>query len=161
VLQHLGAICLAVAAQQAQPWLLGPLDRTSVVNSNILNSEGAHVGVVVGQEVFGLKGQKLYDLKGSNIYKLNGDLVGHLSDARGAEKRLDKATDKLFPSTRFAEFSMKQFPAVGIPPFSRLLVAEHSRAWSSSEAIDYPTSSLDRALAIHDVRPGNTSPHAR
>jgi len=44
----------------------------------------------------GLKGQKLYDLKGSNIYKLNGDLVGHLSDARGAEKRLDKATDKLF-----------------------------------------------------------------
>jgi len=55
--------------------------------------------VVVGDEVFGLKGQKLYDLKGSNIYKLNGDLVGHLSDARGAEKRLDKATDKLFPST--------------------------------------------------------------
>ena len=44
------------------------------------------------------KGQKLYDLKGSNIYKLNGDLVGHLSDARGAVKRLDKATDKLFPS---------------------------------------------------------------
>ena len=35
--------------------------------------------------------------KGSNIYKLNGDLVGHLSDARGKEKRLDKTTDKLFP----------------------------------------------------------------
>ena len=49
--------------------------------------------------VFGLKGQKLYDLKGSNIYKLNGDLVGHLPDARGAEKHLDKTTDKLFPST--------------------------------------------------------------
>jgi hypothetical protein len=47
--------------------------------------------------VFGLKGQKLYDLKGSNIYKLNGDLVGHLPDARGEKKRLDKATDKLFP----------------------------------------------------------------
>ena len=46
---------------------------------------------------FGLKGQKLYDLKGSNIYKLNGDLVGHLPDARGEKKRLDKATDKLFP----------------------------------------------------------------
>ena len=42
-------------------------------------------------------GQKLYDLKGSNIYKLNGDLVGHLPDARGEKKRLDKATDKLFP----------------------------------------------------------------
>ena len=92
-------ICLAFAVQQAQPLLRGPLERTSVVNGNILNSKGVHVGVVVGDEVFGLKGQKLYDLKGSNIYKLNGDLVGHLSDARGAEKRLDKATDKLFPST--------------------------------------------------------------
>jgi len=53
--------------------------------------------VVTGDAVFGLKGQKLYDLKGSNIYKLNGDLVGHLSDTRGKEKRLDKTTDKLFP----------------------------------------------------------------
>jgi hypothetical protein len=69
------------------------------VDGNIFNSKGVHVGVVVGGEVFGLKGQKLYDLKGSNIYRLNGDLVGHLSDARGAVKRLDKATDKLFPST--------------------------------------------------------------
>ena len=76
----------------------GHLDRASVVNGNVLNSKGVHVGVVMGDEVFGLKGQKLYDLKGSKIYKLNGDLVGHLSDPRGAEKRLDKATDKLFPS---------------------------------------------------------------
>ena len=52
------------------------------MNGKIFNSQGIHVGVVVGDEVFGLKGQKLYDLKGSNIYKLNGDLVGHLSDAR-------------------------------------------------------------------------------
>jgi hypothetical protein len=55
--------------------------------------------VVMDDAVFGLKGQKLYDLKGSNIYKLNGDLVGHMSNARGAEKRLDKATDKLFPAS--------------------------------------------------------------
>jgi len=68
------------------------------VNGNILNSEGVHVGVVTRNEIFGLRGQKLYDLKGSNIYKLNGDLVGHLSDAHGTDKRLDKATDKLFPS---------------------------------------------------------------
>jgi hypothetical protein len=34
--------------------------------------------------------------RGVNIYKLNGDLVGHLSDAKGAEKHLDKATDRLF-----------------------------------------------------------------
>ncbi len=69
------------------------------MNGKIFNSQGILVGVVVGDETFGLKGQKLYDLKGSNIYKLNGDLVGHLSDARGKGKRLDKATDKLFPST--------------------------------------------------------------
>ena len=67
------------------------------MNGNIFNSNGVHVGVVTGDTVFGLKGQKLYDLKGSNIYKLNGDLVGHLSDARGKEKRLDKTTDRLFP----------------------------------------------------------------
>jgi hypothetical protein len=76
----------------------GHLDGRSVVNGNIFNSRGVHVGVVLGDAVFGLQGQRLYDLKGSNIYKLNGDLVGHLSDARGAEKRLDKATDKLFPA---------------------------------------------------------------
>jgi hypothetical protein len=68
------------------------------VNGNIRNSKGVHVGVVARNEIFGLKGQKLYDLRGSNIYKLNGDLVGHLSDAHGMEKRLDKATDKLFPT---------------------------------------------------------------
>jgi hypothetical protein len=68
------------------------------VDGNIFNSKGLQVGVVTGEAVFGLQGQKLFDLKGSNIYKLNGDLVGHLSDARGAEKRLDKATDKLFPA---------------------------------------------------------------
>jgi hypothetical protein len=83
------------------------------LNGNIFNSKGVLVGVVTGDSVFGVKGQKLYNLKGSNIYTLNGDLVGHFSDVRGAEKRLDKATDKLFPSTWFAEFSMKQFPAVG------------------------------------------------
>ena len=69
------------------------------MDGNIFNSKGVHVGMVTGTAVFGLRGQKLYDLKGSNIYKLNGDLVGHLSDARGKGKHLDKATDKLFPST--------------------------------------------------------------
>ena len=69
------------------------------MDGDIFNSSGTHVGRVTGGEIFGLKGQKLYDLKGSKIYKLNGDLVGHFSDPRGAEKRLDKATDKLFSST--------------------------------------------------------------
>jgi hypothetical protein len=60
------------------------------VISNILNSKGVHVAVVSGHEVFSLKGQKLYDLRVVNIYKLNGDLVGHLSDASGTDKRLEK-----------------------------------------------------------------------
>jgi hypothetical protein len=68
------------------------------VNGNILDSKGVHVAVVTGHEVFSLRGQKLYDLRGVNIYKLNGDLVGHLSDASGAEKHLDKVTDRLFPT---------------------------------------------------------------
>jgi hypothetical protein len=72
------------------------------VFGNVLSAPEAIRGMIDamlhrGDAVFGLKGQKLYDLKGSNIYKLNGDLVGHLSDARGKEKRLDKTTDKLFP----------------------------------------------------------------
>ena len=69
------------------------------MNGNILNSKGVQVAVVTGREVFSPKGQKLYDLRGVNIYKLNGDLVGHLSDANGTEKRLDKATDRLFPTS--------------------------------------------------------------
>jgi len=58
-----------------------------------------HVGVVTGQEAFNIKGQKLYNLKGINIYKLSGELVGHLADSRGAEKHLDRATDRLFLTT--------------------------------------------------------------
>ena len=75
---------------------------------------GDRVGMVMGGEIFGLKGQKLYDLKGSRIYKLNGDLVGHLSDPRGAEKHLDKATDKLFSSTSTAD------PSTGAASLRRL-----------------------------------------
>jgi hypothetical protein len=58
----------------------------SVVDGNIVNSKGVHVGVVLSDEIFGLKGQKLYDLKGSNIYKLNGDL-----DDRFHETGIDEA----------------------------------------------------------------------
>jgi hypothetical protein len=64
-----------------------------------LNSEGVHVAVVAGHEVFSLKGKKLYDLRGVKIYKLNGDLVGHLRDVSGSEKRLDKATERLFSAS--------------------------------------------------------------
>ena len=68
------------------------------MSGNILNSKGIPVAVVHGHEIFDLKGKKLYDLKGVNIYRLSGELVGHLSDARGSENRLDRSTDRLFPA---------------------------------------------------------------
>jgi hypothetical protein len=67
------------------------------VSGNIFNSEGIPVAVVDGHEIFDLTGKKLYDPKGVNIYRLSGELIGHFSDARGSEKRLDRSSDKLFP----------------------------------------------------------------
>lgn len=66
------------------------------MDGNIFNSSGVQVGVVRGGEAFNLKGEKLYRIKGANIYKLTGALVGHLADPQSAERRLMKATDKLF-----------------------------------------------------------------
>ena len=68
------------------------------MNGNIFNSKGVLVGIVVGQEIFDTTGKKLFDLRGVNIYRLSGELVGHLSDKRGSEKRLDRSTDRLFPT---------------------------------------------------------------
>ncbi|OKO66962.1 hypothetical protein AC629_43245 [Bradyrhizobium sp. NAS80.1] len=66
------------------------------MNGNIFNSKGIHVAVIVGREIFAPNGTKLYDLKGINIYRLSGELIGHLNEASGSDKRLDKATDRLF-----------------------------------------------------------------
>jgi hypothetical protein len=68
------------------------------MSGNIYDSNGTHVGVVDGAALFDLKGRKLYHLKGTNIYRLSGELVGHLNGAQGSDKRLDRATDKLFPA---------------------------------------------------------------
>lgn len=76
----------------------GPLHRRAVVSGNIFNSNGIHVAVVNDGGVFDLDGQKLYDLKGINIYRLSGELVGHLNNGQGTEKRLDRSTDRLFPA---------------------------------------------------------------
>jgi hypothetical protein len=67
------------------------------VDGKIFNSRGVHVAIVLGPAIFDLKGQKIYDLRGVNIYKLSGELVGHLTDAQGTNRHLDKSTDKLFP----------------------------------------------------------------
>jgi hypothetical protein len=67
------------------------------VSGNIFNSDGIRVAVVHGPDVLDLTGKKLYILKGVNIYRPSGELVGHLSDAKGSEKRLDRCTDRLFP----------------------------------------------------------------
>ena len=69
------------------------------MSGNIFNSRGVLVGIVVGPEIFDPAGRKLYDLKGVNIHRPSGELVGHLSDTRGSEKRLDRSTDRLFPTS--------------------------------------------------------------
>jgi hypothetical protein len=68
------------------------------VAGNIINSQGFHVAVVVGSEIFDLTGKKLYNLKGASIYRPSGELVGHTNDARGSDKRLARSTDRLFPA---------------------------------------------------------------
>jgi hypothetical protein len=67
------------------------------MDGNVFNSRGTRVAIVRGPAIFDIKGNKLYDLKGINIYKLSGELVGHLATTLGADKHLDKATDRLFP----------------------------------------------------------------
>jgi hypothetical protein len=74
-----------------------------IVAGNIFNSRGIHVAVVVGSEIFDLTGRKLYDLKGPNIYRLSGELVGHMNDGRGSDKRLARSTDRLFPGDPLAK----------------------------------------------------------
>ena len=70
------------------------------MSAYIFNSDGVQVGVVRGPDMFDLTGKKLYTFKGVNIYRPSGELVGHLSGAKGSEKRLDRCTDRLFPATR-------------------------------------------------------------
>ena len=70
------------------------------MSAYIFNSDGIQVGVVCGPDMFDLMGKKLYTLKGVNIYRPSGELVGHLSGAKGSEKRLDRCTDRLFPAKR-------------------------------------------------------------
>jgi hypothetical protein len=66
------------------------------MDGKILNSEGHCIAFVRANAIYDLSGKKLYDLKDQNIYKTTGELVGHLNST-GADKRLDKSTDKLFP----------------------------------------------------------------
>ena len=69
------------------------------MSDNIFNSRGVLVGIVVGPEIFDPVGKKLYNLKGSKIYRQSGELVGHLSETRGSEKRLNRLTDRLFSTS--------------------------------------------------------------
>ena len=69
------------------------------MDGNIFNSRGVRVATVRGSSIFSPTGKKHYDLKGTKIYKLSGELVGHLASGSAAERRLDRATDRLFPAT--------------------------------------------------------------
>jgi hypothetical protein len=66
------------------------------LSGNILNSRGIRVGIESGASIFDLNGKKVYDLKGINIYRLSGELVGHLMDALGSDRRLDRDSEGLF-----------------------------------------------------------------
>jgi hypothetical protein len=70
------------------------------VAGNIFNSKGTRVAVVIGSEIYDLAGRKLYDLSGLNIYLPSGELVGHMNDLRGSDKRLARSTDRLFTADR-------------------------------------------------------------
>jgi hypothetical protein len=67
------------------------------MDGNIFNSQGVREAAVIGSSIFSPTGKKLYDLRGTKIYKLSGELVGHLANV--SERRLDRATDKLFPAS--------------------------------------------------------------
>jgi hypothetical protein len=69
------------------------------VSDSIFNSKGILVGIVVGPEIFDPTGKKLYNFKGGNIYRQSGELIGHLSETRGSEKRLSRLTDRLFSTS--------------------------------------------------------------
>jgi hypothetical protein len=71
--------------------------RRAIMDGNILSSQGVHVAIARGPAIYDLKGIKLYHLKGAKIYRLSGELVGHLNNVAGTEKRLDRSTDRLFP----------------------------------------------------------------
>jgi len=77
------------------------------VSGYIFNSKGIRAGVENGASIFDLSGKKVYDLKGVNIYRLSGELVGHLIDARGTDKRLDRDSGALLP--------MQGRPGIGKP----------------------------------------------
>jgi hypothetical protein len=61
----------------------------------IINNKGVRAGLQTGTAIFDLAGRKIYDLKGNNIYRLSGELVGHLLDAPGSDKRLDRGSEQL------------------------------------------------------------------
>jgi hypothetical protein len=67
------------------------------VSGYIFNNKGIRAGVENGASIFDLSGKKVYNLKGVNIYRLSGELVGHLIDARGSDKRLDRDSEGLLP----------------------------------------------------------------
>ena len=66
------------------------------MDRKIFNSEGQCVAIIIANQIYNLSGKKLYDLRGQKIYKPTGEFVGHLN-SDGADKRLDKSTDRLFP----------------------------------------------------------------
>lgn len=84
----------------------------------IFNNQGIRAGVENGASIFDLRGRKVYDLKGCNIYRLSGELVGHLIDARGPDRRLDRDSEGLLPVHGRPQLDRAEHPPVLQRPLS-------------------------------------------
>ncbi|MDX3967657.1 MAG: hypothetical protein QHD01_13770 [Bradyrhizobium sp.] len=76
----------------------------------IVNNKGIRAGLQNGASIFDLTGRKVYDLKGDNIYRLSGELVGHLLDASGSDKRLDWDSEGLLSVQTRPELDKPETP---------------------------------------------------
>jgi hypothetical protein len=81
------------------------------VSGYIINNKGVRAGLQSGTAIFDLAGRKVYDLKGNNIYRLSGELVGHLLDTPGSDKRLDRHSEGLLSVRDLPELDEPESPA--------------------------------------------------
>ncbi|MCG2631003.1 hypothetical protein L6654_30675 [Bradyrhizobium sp. WYCCWR 13023] len=78
----------------------------------IINNKGARAGLQTGTAIFDLAGRKVYELRGNDIYRLSGELVGHLLDTPGSDKRLDRHSQELLSVRGRPESIKLEKPAV-------------------------------------------------
>lgn len=104
----------------------------------ILNNKGVRAGLQIGTAIFDLSGTKVYDLKGSNIYRLSGELVGHLLDAPGSDKRLDRDSEELLSARKSPETDKPERAVPKRQPSANFTTAIGLRRMDSDTPFDRP-----------------------